>query len=204
MHTCEWVLAHISFSHVKRMIESWQTYQWVMSRVWISHVAPMNESLHTYEWIMSQIWCLEQGNCYVVANIRGGGEFGPNWHKAALKEKRQKAYQVLPSLENGKHEIVGCMRTVCKVADICESPHRSAQYVCVSFMGMLYLDSFWMSIYTYIHAYAWTKNAYVNTYSFLNIYTCWLFLMNCISNWLHIEGLLCRCRAPHRNKGDVG
>lgn len=28
----------------------------------------------------------------MVANIRGGGEFGPRWHAAALKEKRQNAY----------------------------------------------------------------------------------------------------------------
>ncbi|WP_374602622.1 prolyl oligopeptidase family protein [Niveibacterium sp.] len=35
---------------------------------------------------------LEKGGAYVVANIRGGGEFGPRWHAAALKEKRQNAY----------------------------------------------------------------------------------------------------------------
>ena len=35
---------------------------------------------------------LENGGIYVVANIRGGGEFGPKWHKAALKENRQRAY----------------------------------------------------------------------------------------------------------------
>ncbi|GAA5174722.1 prolyl oligopeptidase family serine peptidase [Niveibacterium umoris] len=35
---------------------------------------------------------LERGGAYVVANIRGGGEFGPRWHAAALKEKRQNAY----------------------------------------------------------------------------------------------------------------
>ena len=36
---------------------------------------------------------LEQGGVYVVANIRGGGEFGPAWHQAALKANRHKAYE---------------------------------------------------------------------------------------------------------------
>lgn len=32
---------------------------------------------------------LERGGVYVIANIRGGGEFGPAWHTAAVKENRQ-------------------------------------------------------------------------------------------------------------------
>jgi prolyl oligopeptidase len=35
---------------------------------------------------------LERGGVYVLANIRGGGEFGPTWHYAARKEHRQRAY----------------------------------------------------------------------------------------------------------------
>jgi len=35
---------------------------------------------------------LERDGIYVLANIRGGGEFGPAWHQAALKENRQRAY----------------------------------------------------------------------------------------------------------------
>jgi prolyl oligopeptidase len=35
---------------------------------------------------------LERGGVYVVANIRGGGEFGPEWHRAGLKENRQRVY----------------------------------------------------------------------------------------------------------------
>src|SRR5205085_5226974 len=40
---------------------------------------------------MGRLW-LPKGGAYAVANIRGGGEFGPGWHEAALKQNRQKAY----------------------------------------------------------------------------------------------------------------
>ncbi|PZO10403.1 MAG: S9 family peptidase [Lysobacteraceae bacterium] len=36
---------------------------------------------------------LADGGVYVVANIRGGGEYGPRWHQAALKANRNKAYE---------------------------------------------------------------------------------------------------------------
>lgn len=35
---------------------------------------------------------LERGGVFIEANIRGGGEYGPQWHDAALKGKRQNAY----------------------------------------------------------------------------------------------------------------
>lgn len=35
---------------------------------------------------------LERGGVFIEANIRGGGEYGPDWHQAALKGKRQNAY----------------------------------------------------------------------------------------------------------------
>jgi prolyl oligopeptidase len=47
--------------------------------------------LSSYSAVTGAAW-LEQGGVYVLANIRGGGEFGPAWHQAALKENRQAAY----------------------------------------------------------------------------------------------------------------
>ena len=40
---------------------------------------------------VGRIW-LSRGGAYALANIRGGGEFGPKWHAAALKENRQRAF----------------------------------------------------------------------------------------------------------------
>ena len=45
----------------------------------------------SYKAVEGKLW-LERGGLYVLANIRGGGEFGPKWHQAALKTNRQKAY----------------------------------------------------------------------------------------------------------------
>ncbi|KAL7497471.1 hypothetical protein ACHAWT_007442 [Skeletonema menzelii] len=36
---------------------------------------------------------LERGGIKVIANIRGGGEYGPTWHQAALKAKRYKCFE---------------------------------------------------------------------------------------------------------------
>ncbi|NVO01655.1 MAG: S9 family peptidase [Bacteroidetes bacterium] len=44
-----------------------------------------------YSGTIGNAW-LENGGVYVLANIRGGGEFGPKWHQAGLKEKRQCIY----------------------------------------------------------------------------------------------------------------
>jgi prolyl oligopeptidase len=47
--------------------------------------------LPAYSGAIGKLW-LEHGGVYVLANIRGGGEFGPAWHEAGLKTKRQRIY----------------------------------------------------------------------------------------------------------------
>jgi prolyl oligopeptidase len=44
-----------------------------------------------YSGTLGKLW-LEDGGVYVLANIRGGGEFGPAWHQAGLKTRRQVIY----------------------------------------------------------------------------------------------------------------
>jgi prolyl oligopeptidase len=45
----------------------------------------------SYLGAAGKLW-LEKGGIYVIANIRGGGEFGPAWHRAALKSDRRLAF----------------------------------------------------------------------------------------------------------------
>ena len=47
--------------------------------------------LPAYSAAIGKLW-LEHGGSYVLANIRGGGEFGPAWHEAGLKTHRQRVF----------------------------------------------------------------------------------------------------------------
>ena len=50
-----------------------------------------NSITPSYSANIGKLW-LERGGVWVLANIRGGGEFGPAWHEAGLKTKRQIIY----------------------------------------------------------------------------------------------------------------
>ncbi|MEV4423893.1 prolyl oligopeptidase family serine peptidase [Streptomyces sp. NPDC049602] len=45
-----------------------------------------------YGAVTGRAW-LEGGGTYVIANIRGGGEYGPDWHQAALRADRPRAFE---------------------------------------------------------------------------------------------------------------
>ncbi|MBV5245380.1 prolyl oligopeptidase family protein [Mycolicibacterium sp. PAM1] len=45
-----------------------------------------------YDGVMGRLW-LSRGGTYVLANIRGGGEYGPTWHTQAMREGRHLVYE---------------------------------------------------------------------------------------------------------------
>jgi len=52
----------------------------------------------SYSAYVGRLW-LDQGGTYVLANIRGGGEFGPAWHDAGLLTNRQRIYDDFYAVE---------------------------------------------------------------------------------------------------------
>ena len=55
-----------------------------------------------YKPEMGKLW-LENGGVFVQANIRGGGEFGPEWHQSVLKENRQLAFDDYAAVARDLH-----------------------------------------------------------------------------------------------------
>ena len=51
----------------------------------------------SYSGTTGRSW-LARGGVYVLANLRGGGEFGPGWHQAAVREHKQRSYDDLAAV----------------------------------------------------------------------------------------------------------
>jgi prolyl oligopeptidase len=51
----------------------------------------LSSSLPSYLGTTGKAW-LEQGGTYVLANIRGGGEFGTAWHQAGIRDRKKTAH----------------------------------------------------------------------------------------------------------------
>jgi len=47
--------------------------------------------LPAYLGTTGKLW-MERGGAFVLANMRGGGEFGPNWHQTAIRENKQRTW----------------------------------------------------------------------------------------------------------------
>jgi len=61
--------------------------------VWMTGYGGFQASMTaSYSGMIGQTW-LTQGGVYVLVNLRGGGEYGPAWHQAALREKRPRVYE---------------------------------------------------------------------------------------------------------------
>lgn len=56
-----------------------------------------NALLPWYSGLFGKGW-LEPGGVFVVANLRGGGEFGPEWHRAAQRENKQRTWDDLAAV----------------------------------------------------------------------------------------------------------
>ncbi|MBB4593993.1 prolyl oligopeptidase [Xanthomonas arboricola] len=50
-----------------------------------------------YSGVLGLAW-LEKGGVFALSNMRGGGEYGPRWHQAALRQNRHKAYEDMAAI----------------------------------------------------------------------------------------------------------
>ncbi len=55
-----------------------------------------------YSGGVGRCW-IEKGGAFVLGNVRGGGEFGPTWHKCAIREKRQRVFDDVAAIAEALH-----------------------------------------------------------------------------------------------------
>jgi prolyl oligopeptidase len=58
---------------------------------WIYAYGGFDISITPYFSVPTMVW-LEQGGVFAVPNLRGGGEYGEQWHKAGTKERKQNVF----------------------------------------------------------------------------------------------------------------
>lgn len=63
-----------------------------------------NSQTPFYSQSVDQLW-LDRGGTYIVANVRGGGEFGSRWHSSAVKEHRQRSFEDLLAVASAACEL---------------------------------------------------------------------------------------------------
>ena len=89
-----------------------------------------------------KLW-LERGGVFVLANIRGGGEFGPEWHTAVLKENHYKCFEDFEAVARDRrlHPLAQTRPGAVEVLDDglgcvdIHCGHRRRQCVCFPAMG---------------------------------------------------------------------
>jgi prolyl oligopeptidase len=84
---------------------------------------------------------LERGGVYIEGNIRGGGEFGPSWHQAALQSNRNKAYEDFIAIAE---HIISC--NICSSSTLAIRGGSNVRFECLSHIdGFAPVFSFFFS-----------------------------------------------------------